>query len=237
MGIVGKLLRRALLCSLGALALSAPAAGAVTFSNAESINAPLDGGQDSSAIAVTGQTGTVAKVRVTLNGTGFDFPAHLDILLLAPGGQRAMLMSDACSSGSFSNAGALTFDDSAGGEIADNCGIQSTGGTFRPTDRPATTGDDPATDAFEAPAPTSGPYPATLSGFAGAAPNGSWVLYIFDDTFMGANNVDLGWSLNLDLTPPAAPASGTTTKPAKKCKKKGKKRAAAAKKCRKKARK
>jgi hypothetical protein len=208
-----RLIPAGVLVSLATALLIASPAGAVTFTNPSALAAP-DLGQDAKSIPVSGQAGTVAKARVTLNDFSTMAPGDIDVLLVAPGGQRGLVMSDACNSGSFLNA-QLTFDDAAGSTIPAMCGMNSAGGTFLPTDVAPV-------DVFDPPAPGP-PYPATLSTFVGAAPNGTWTLYLFDDA-AGMNTLAFGgggWTLNLDITPPppvpAAAAATATT--AKKCKK------------------
>ena len=48
-----------------------------------------------STITVSGVTGTVHQVIVTLHNLSHPFPDDLDMLLVGPGGQRVILMSDA----------------------------------------------------------------------------------------------------------------------------------------------
>ncbi len=211
---MGKSIRGTLLLTMASgLLLAAPGSAAgVTFSNTNVIS-PNDGMQQEAPIAVSGLTGTVSKVRVSLVNFGHDSPADMDILLVAPGGQRAMVMSDTCGDVGLVNS-TLFFDDSAGGNAAGTC---AGGSTYKPTD-------NAPVDAFSAPAPTAGPYPATFSGFVGAAPNGTWSLFAVDDSV----NADLvfianGWTLDLDIAPPAVPvvpaAATTAAATLKKCKK------------------
>jgi len=47
-----------------------------------------------STISVSGLTGVVGKVTVSLNGLSHSFPDDLDIMLISPTGQKIMLMSD-----------------------------------------------------------------------------------------------------------------------------------------------
>jgi uncharacterized repeat protein (TIGR01451 family) len=48
-----------------------------------------------------------------------------------------------------------------------------------------------------------GPYETSLSTFAGANPNGTWLLYVMDDTAGDAGNIANGWSLAFTTISPA----------------------------------
>ena len=64
-------------------------------------------------------------------------------------------------------------------------------------------------DEFPAPAPV-GPLSASLDGLVGGQPNGTWSLYVFDDTQQDGGSVAGGWSLDLVSSTEevaAAPAS------------------------------
>jgi T5SS/PEP-CTERM-associated repeat protein len=65
-----------------------------------------------SVLAVTGLGGTITNLTVTLSGLSHTFPDDLDILLVGPGGQKVMLMSDAGGGFALGNA-TLVFDDAA----------------------------------------------------------------------------------------------------------------------------
>jgi hypothetical protein len=202
----------------GVALLAAPgAAGAVSFSNTNAIG-PLDGSQQGRAIEVSGVTGPVTKVRVTLVDFEQDSPSDVDALLIGPGGQRGMVLSDSCG-GAALNSVTMIFDDSAGATAP---GVCADGATYKPTDAA------PA-DMFVGPAPTTGPYPATFAGFIGADPNGIWQLFVVDDNLNAdPTSVANGWTLDLDVppppivaTPPATPQAATppAATPRKKCKK------------------
>lgn len=139
-----------------------------------------------SAIVVAGVTGTVSKVTVKLTNLNHTFPGDIDILLVGPGGQKMMLMSDVGGSTDSVNA-TLTFDDAA----ATGIGATVVTGTFKPTN--IGTG-----DVFPAPAP-AGPHsdPQLLSVFNSVNPNGTWNLYVVDDAGGDAGNINGGWELNI----------------------------------------
>src|SRR5262249_28460160 len=145
-----------------------------TFCNQSNINLPdvAVASPYPSTINVSGVDGTIKNVGVRLDKLSefFATTADLDMLLVGPGGQKMIVLSDA-GAGGVSGA-FITLDDS-GPVFASGSGI------FRPTNVGAG-------DPFPAPAPV-GPYSdpalgATLrSVFNGANPNGNWQLYALDD--------------------------------------------------------
>ena len=116
---------------------------------------------------VAGLPGTISSLAVRVNGLTHTFPGDLDVLLVGPGGQRSLLMSDV--GGGTDVAGVdLTFQDGAPPPP-----VPLTSGTFHPIDVVAG-------DVMPAPAP-AGPYTSSLSVFNGTDPNGTWNLYVTDD--------------------------------------------------------
>jgi subtilisin-like proprotein convertase family protein len=146
-----------------------------------------------STIAVSGLTGTVSRVVARLNGLTHTFPDDLDVLLVGPGGQKVLLMSDAGGSGDVSGVN-LTFDDNAATAIPDSTTLTS--GTFRPANYG--TG-----DVLPAPAP-AGPYPdpQQLSVFSGSNPNGTWSLFVTDDAGGDTGSFAGGWELQITTAVP-----------------------------------
>ena len=142
-----------------------------------------------SNINIAGVVGTVTKVTATLTGFSHTFPSDVDVLLVGPGGQKLLLMSDVGGGTDAVNAN-LVFDDT-GPAI----GATIVSGTFRPTNVGAG-------DLFPAPAP-AGPYPATsLSIFNGVNPNGTWSLYVVDDAGVDVGSISGGWSLSITTAVP-----------------------------------
>src|SRR5262249_3858628 len=83
---------------------------------------------------------------------------------------------------------------------------QVVSGTFKPTN-----GGGAA--SFPTPAPAA-PYGAALSVFSGSAPNGTWSLYVLDDSAGDGGTISSGWTLTItsSYSPPAIltqPASQT----------------------------
>lgn len=162
------------------------------FANPASITIPSSGAATPypSTIAVSGVTGTVTKVTARLVNMNHTWPDDIDILLIGPGGQKLLLMSDTGGSLDLINV-TLTFDD-AGPALPDSTQIVS--GTYRPTNYG--TG-----DTFPVPAP-AGPYGATLSIFNGINPNGTWSLYVVDAFAGDLGNIAGGWSLSFETADP-----------------------------------
>lgn len=189
-----------------------PQGGPVSFSNATAITitdcpnpCPASGQAASlypSPIVVSGVTGVVQRVSVTINGFSHAFPADTDFLLVSPSGRKSVLMSDfGAGSPGVSNID-ITMDDYAArpipSTVTGNTGVPFVTGSYRP----ANSG---TTDLFPAPAPAS-PYTYTLSAFNGDAPNGTWNLYIIDDANLDGGSISGGWTITFDdrPTPPAA---------------------------------
>src|SRR5262245_6575848 len=186
--------------SIGSLAVGF-AVGArlnASFSNSTPIIIPATGGGDPagapsnpypSTINVSGLNGTITRVTAQLLDYNHVSPDDVDVLLVGPGGQKILLMSDVGGSGSANHVN-LTFDD-AGPSMPPNI----TSGTFRPTN-------NGADDLFPSPAPP-GPYPdpQRLSTFLNLNPNGVWSLFAVDDLLgLGGGNINGGWRLNITTT-------------------------------------
>ena len=146
-------------------------------------------------ITVASSLGTVTKVTATLHGFGHTFPSDVDVLLVGPGGQSTILMSDVGGGTDVSNL-SITFDD-AGPAVPGTL----VSGTFRPTD--LETGDN-----FPSPAP-SGAHGSSLSVFNGVDPVGTWRLFVVDDTGIDGGQITDGWSLT--FSPSAGPDYTATT--------------------------
>jgi extracellular elastinolytic metalloproteinase len=140
-------------------------------------------------LSVAGLTGTIANVAVRLNGFAHAFPEDVDMLLVGPGGQRALFMSDIGSGLPVSGID-LTFQD---GAPAPTVPLQT--GTVAPTD----VVDTPSNDTMPSPAP-AGPYGTALSAFNGTNPNGTWTLYVRDDISPDGGSVTGGFSLIITTT-------------------------------------
>jgi hypothetical protein len=154
-----------------------------------------------SSVNAAGLNGTISKVTVLLDSLQKSIPDDVDAVLVGPGGQTVLLMSDAGGNVSPINAD-LTFDDSSPNSLPDNNMLVT--GTYRPTDF------EPA-DFLDPPAPAP-PYGATLSVFNRTPPSGTWSLFAFDDTNgVSSGSID-GWTLNLVTILPTIDLTATRQK-------------------------
>ncbi|MDB9523759.1 Calx-beta domain-containing protein, partial [Dolichospermum circinale CS-1225] len=143
-----------------------------------------------SSINVSGLNGTITSLKVTLSNISHTYPDDLDVLLIGPTGAKVLLMSDAGWSWDLNNV-TLTFDPNARDFLPDQGQISS--GSYRATDYE--TG-----DRFNnSPAP-SGDYGIDFSVFNNTIPNGTWNLYVVDDTGVDIGNIAGGWSIAIDTT-------------------------------------
>ncbi|MDQ3705004.1 MAG: Ig-like domain-containing protein [Chloroflexota bacterium] len=207
------------------VALAAP----TTFSNPSSISI-VDATSSGASAAnpypsetnVQGLSGTITDVNVKLNGYSHGFPDDVAVQVVGPDGTSVLLMSDVGGAAPFGSAPVnninLTLDDEAGNSLYDN-GYLTTG-TYKPTE--GTTPDcNPWLDYrcsewvdYQVPniwppdAPDLAASARQLSGFDGKDPNGTWKLYVIDDTPLEAGQFAGGWSLEIttadtiETTPP-----------------------------------
>ncbi|WP_043996365.1 proprotein convertase P-domain-containing protein, partial [Microcystis aeruginosa] len=152
-----------------------------------------------SSLTFSGVNGTITGVTVTLYNINHTYPDDIDILLVGPQGQTVILMSDVGGSRDLSGIN-LTFDDNAVNSLPDDTAIAS--GTYKPTN--IDTG-----DTFTTPAPT-GTYGSSLSVFNGTNANGTWRLFVIDDSGSDLGSIDGGWSLNITTTGNASPTGSVT---------------------------
>ena len=145
-----------------------------------------------STITVAGFSGVITKVTVQLNNFNHTSPADVDVLLVAPNGGNAIIMSDVGGSTAVSGVN-LTLDNAAASPLPEGGPLVS--GTFQPTNVGGA-------DSFPSPAPTPSGGSA-LSTFAGINPNGTWSLYVVDGATGGAGSFAGGWTLIFEGLVPA----------------------------------
>lgn len=141
---------------------------------------------------VAGLPGRVNHLTVTLSNFTCNAPVLLDVLLVGPGGQKVLLMSNAGESGAMNQA-RLDFDDGATALLPESGDIVS--GRYLPTDYPPTL-------FIGSPAPP-GPYSTNLAAFNGSDPNGMWFLFIRNGAPVSVVSAQLaGWSLTIQTDVP-----------------------------------
>lgn len=162
-----------------------------TVSNTNPITTP-DSGVASlypSAITISGVVGKITAVRVTLHNIAHNTPDDYDILLVGPGGQSAILMSDSGGSSVLNNI-TVTLSGSASVSLPDSGQINT--GTYRPGNYGS------AADTFPPAAAQS--YSSSLSVFNDISPVGTWNLFVVDDNSGDSGTIAGGWTLEFDTT-------------------------------------
>jgi subtilisin-like proprotein convertase family protein len=172
-----------------------------SISNSTQIAIPANAQTAPSTIVVSGFETTIADVEVTLSALTHPTTGNLDFLLVGPGGQSVLLMSDA---GDEAAGDSPTFDDQAANQVPSSDPLVS--GTFQPTNYDFTA----APDTFAPPAPTNPSHGSALAVFNGTDPNGTWTLFIKSHSAVETGSLDNGWSLRITAAngmPNAAPDS------------------------------
>lgn len=142
-----------------------------------------------STIRVNGfSRGRILDVNLTLKGFTHRFPEDVDVMLVAPGGQAAIVMSDVGWEFPVTDL-TITLDDQA--ETPLPRALSLTSGTFQPTNYAIG-----GTDSFPPPAPQN-VTASSLATFKGLNPNGQWRLFVVDDTNVGPGMFMGGWSLTI----------------------------------------
>ena len=182
--------------SLGTVTFTFGLPSSSAWSNGNTILIPDHGAATPypSSITVSGVIGSAIKATVTLNGFTHQFPHDVSALLVGPSGANVLLMSHTGGGHSVSNL-TLTFDDAAAGTLPNSNPDLS--GIYRPSTYPGAV-------TFPFPAPI-GPFGSTLAGVAGWSPNGTWSLFVLDDTVGDSGYITSGWSLNLTTAAPLVP--------------------------------
>jgi subtilisin-like proprotein convertase family protein len=179
-------------------------ASTITFSSSTPILIPAGVGTFGpaapypSSIVVSGFTGTLIDIDLTLWGLSHTFPADLDVLLVSPTGAAILFLSDAGGGAPVADIN-VTFDDSAPSLVPFDSLVST---SYRPTNYV------PFPDPFPSPAPfpfNQAPPEGSatfLSVFGGIDPNGTWQLFVVDDAPPDAGIIAGGWSLTITDTGP-----------------------------------
>ncbi len=169
----------------------------VTFANTNAIiinsgaNPPTIATPYPSSIVVTGLTGQVIfNVTVTLSNLTHSFPSDIDALLVGPQGQMMFPMSEVGGAERYPVTNiTLTLDDDATNILPLYAPLMS--GTFQPNKLHPT-------NYFDLPSPApagNSNAPARLSVFNGGDPDGTWNLFVVQDSAVDSGIISNGWSL------------------------------------------
>jgi subtilisin-like proprotein convertase family protein len=146
-------------------------------------------------INITDAPGTITNVILTISKFSHQNIHDVNMLLVGPTGQGVIIFSHIAGPRSVSNVTVYLTDRSAF-PLPQNFDLWSE--PLRPTAYSPV-------PSFPAPAP-AGPYgPVALSTFKGLPANGTWSLYITDDTGTNHGSITGGWSLMIATTTNLAP--------------------------------
>ncbi len=166
-----------------------------TFCNSGQIdiNDNAAGSPYPSGVAVSGLTGVVSNLTVDINGLSTSRLGESRLLLVAPTGERFILMASV-SGTTGANVSYVTYriDDAATNYFSQNSADPS--GSYRPSNLFNLASLPAAAPAASA----ASPYNAMLNSARGLAPNGTWNLYVADtgaNASLGA--ISGGWCLNI----------------------------------------
>jgi subtilisin-like proprotein convertase family protein len=162
------------------------------FSNPTPIAIPSNAMAVPSAITVSGFDTPIADVDVSLNILTHPTASDLDMLLVGPGGQMALIMSDA---GFAAANDSLSLSDQAANQLPESDPLVS--GTFQPTNYDFSTSPD---TFVSPPAPVATPPSgSSLAVFNGTNANGTWRLFISEEDNVPVETGTLagGWTLRI----------------------------------------
>jgi subtilisin-like proprotein convertase family protein len=148
------------------------------------------------SITVSGfKRARIKDINVRIPAFFHDFPQDVDLLLVGPQGQEALIFSDVGGATATPTPRDVTLDDEATQSLTANDALVN--GTFKPTN--VVGNDTDGVDLFPNPAPAiPRDLGSALSVFDGTNPNGEWQLFLVDDA---ANDGGLllapGWTLTI----------------------------------------
>ena len=161
-------------------------------------------------ITVSGFTGNISGLTVSLFAVTQNVPDDIDILLVSPDGTRKMvIMSYAGGSQPLSNV-SFRFADTAAGFVPDP-GPITEGAVYKPTNCVASVSDFPApapAGPYSEPGCSGSPTATFASVFGGMDPNGVWKLYVRDHSTplapLAGNGHHYGWGIHFVPLVPTA---------------------------------
>lgn len=169
------------------------AGGAITI-NQSGIATPYP----SDIVVAVSTSATISGLTVTLTNFSHEFPDDVDMVLQGPTAdsntQDVTIWSDVGGDPAGSPTVTITLDDAAAASLPDNGPLVS--GTFKPTNNE---GDE----TLNVPGPTVPRSGTTLGFFNGTNANGTWRLWVQDDTGGDAGSIG-SWSINITFGPTLA---------------------------------
>lgn len=178
----------------------------VTFDNTANIIIVDDGVANPypSAIDVSGITGSLNKITITLFGVSHTFPDDMAAVVVAPSNTAALLFSGPGSGVPASNLNWI-FDDSAAAPLPVSGALAS--GTFQP-------GLEEYDEFFPAPGPGGklvdsdpAPWNFDFTPWLSENPNGQWDLFVMDSLGGDSGSISGGWSITFDVAAVPEPSS------------------------------
>jgi subtilisin-like proprotein convertase family protein len=155
------------------------------------------------SLAKSGLTGPITDLNVSIDGLWTEFLSDLDIMLVGPGGQSVVLMSDACGSDD-AHGMDLLFDDQSPVSFPATAGSGCHTRRVKPVDH-----GPPDTWAPPAPAAATG---TTLAQFNGTDPNGDWKIFASDFFLSDPSAIEEGVDVELTLGPPETTIASVSVK-------------------------
>lgn len=196
--------------ALTALLLGAGPASAATYSNPTAIRIPASDSYGPaspypSSVSVSGASGPVTDVNVTLHRVGHTEPSQLEIVLVSPSGDSVELVAGNCGYTDIEDD-IWTVDQQAPAPMPEGADCPDV--AYRPNPSASFRTDPPA------PAPP-GPHGTSLDDFNRENANGTWSLYVYDlrgDGVGDVGDIELGWTLTLTTgsSSTAIPGSGSS---------------------------
>lgn len=165
------------------------------FANATPIAITDNKTSTPSTIEVSGLDTPIADINVSLNVYSHTQPADVDVLLVGPQGQTALIMSDVAAASKAQND-SLLLDDQAGPQLPSQDDLTS--GPFQPTNYDFN--NQPDSFAPDPRIPTPLPSGSALAVFNGTNANGTWTLFVDDaddDAQDTSGSIAGGWSLTI----------------------------------------
>jgi uncharacterized repeat protein (TIGR01451 family) len=138
---------------------------------------------------VSGLTGIVGKVTVTLSNLSHTYPKDVSAVVVGPGGQKVILMSGAGAANAVNAS--LVFDQTAAQQVPSEA-AQLMSGAWRPANY---------SGSVVLPS-VAAPYGESLEVFNSISPTGQWRLYVNDNNDGDEGLIAGGWSLAFTMLKP-----------------------------------